>query len=148
MKLVYRWFPFLALLLSLLLFSACSDSLQKPTGLEDELVGDIELVEDSANSEDDHTLLENTEIKDKAIDDKEDNDDTEAVITEEESTSSVTAKDESGEKTTNKNTKRSGNQSTQKNKQTSTRDRKSTRLNSSHVAISYAVFCLKKKKSK
>src|SRR5207253_10685127 len=26
-----------------------------------------------------------------------------------------------------------------------TRDRKSTRLNSSHVAISYAVFCLKKK---
>src|SRR5690625_5931174 len=26
------------------------------------------------------------------------------------------------------------------------RDRKSTRLNSSHVAISYAVFCLKKKK--
>src|SRR5207253_4651532 len=27
-----------------------------------------------------------------------------------------------------------------------TRDRKSTRLNSSHVAISYAVFCLKKKK--
>src|SRR5690625_6333761 len=28
----------------------------------------------------------------------------------------------------------------------STRDRKSTRLNSSHVATSYAVFCLKKKK--
>src|SRR5207302_10573662 len=28
------------------------------------------------------------------------------------------------------------------------RDRKSTRLNSSHVKISYAVFCLKKKKSK
>src|SRR5438067_9942925 len=27
-------------------------------------------------------------------------------------------------------------------------DRKSTRLNSSHVSISYAVFCLKKKKSK
>src|SRR5690349_22684572 len=27
-----------------------------------------------------------------------------------------------------------------------TRDRKSTRLNSSHVEISYAVFCLKKKK--
>src|SRR5690625_6397532 len=26
------------------------------------------------------------------------------------------------------------------------RDRKSTRLNSSHVAISYAVFCLKKKR--
>src|SRR5437870_10862273 len=30
----------------------------------------------------------------------------------------------------------------------SCRDRKSTRLNSSHVAISYAVFCLKKKKKK
>src|SRR5207253_5611488 len=29
---------------------------------------------------------------------------------------------------------------------TTRRDRKSTRLNSSHVAISYAVFCLKKKK--
>src|SRR5438067_9929663 len=29
----------------------------------------------------------------------------------------------------------------------SCRDRKSTRLNSSHVSISYAVFCLKKKKN-
>src|SRR5699024_11502291 len=28
------------------------------------------------------------------------------------------------------------------------RDRKSTRLNSSHVSISYAVFCLKKKKNR
>src|SRR5439155_4274947 len=32
-------------------------------------------------------------------------------------------------------------------KQSARKDRKSTRLNSSHVAISYAVFCLKKKKS-
>src|SRR5690554_7627220 len=31
---------------------------------------------------------------------------------------------------------------------TDTADRKSTRLNSSHVRISYAVFCLKKKKTK
>src|SRR6266542_5421958 len=30
----------------------------------------------------------------------------------------------------------------------SRRDRKSTRLNSSHGSISYAVFCLKKKKNK
>src|SRR5436305_12756083 len=30
-------------------------------------------------------------------------------------------------------------------KRTSHKDRKSTRLNSSHVRISYAVFCLKKK---
>src|SRR5436309_4756049 len=30
----------------------------------------------------------------------------------------------------------------------SSTDRKSTRLNSSHVKISYAVFCLKKKKKK
>src|SRR5262245_62667569 len=30
----------------------------------------------------------------------------------------------------------------------STGDRKSTRLNSSHLGISYAVFCLKKKKKK
>src|SRR5579884_3845758 len=29
-----------------------------------------------------------------------------------------------------------------------TEDRKSTRLNSSHVAISYAVFCLKKKNAR
>src|SRR5437773_11353329 len=28
------------------------------------------------------------------------------------------------------------------------RDRKSTRLNSSHITISYAVFCLKKKKKR
>src|SRR5438876_4946358 len=31
---------------------------------------------------------------------------------------------------------------------TQERDRKSTRLNSSHPSISYAVFCLKKKKNK
>src|SRR5690349_24169158 len=31
---------------------------------------------------------------------------------------------------------------------TAREDRKSTRLNSSHVEISYAVFCLKKKKKK
>src|SRR2546426_3520557 len=31
---------------------------------------------------------------------------------------------------------------------TRSRDRKSTRLNSSHLVISYAVFCLKKKKKK
>src|SRR5204863_9437374 len=31
-------------------------------------------------------------------------------------------------------------------KRTERKDRKSTRLNSSHVEISYAVFCLKKKK--
>src|SRR5690242_21493116 len=30
--------------------------------------------------------------------------------------------------------------------QPATRDRKSTRLNSSHMSISYAVFCLKKKR--
>src|SRR5437660_4127298 len=35
-----------------------------------------------------------------------------------------------------------------KNPTTRFLDRKSTRLNSSHVAISYAVFCLKKKKKK
>src|SRR5690349_23063951 len=33
-------------------------------------------------------------------------------------------------------------------RRSSTVDRKSTRLNSSHVEISYAVFCLKKKKKK
>src|SRR5215813_14534841 len=32
--------------------------------------------------------------------------------------------------------------------ETTARDRKSTRLNSSHVRISYAVFCLKKKTHK
>src|SRR5699024_12178474 len=34
-----------------------------------------------------------------------------------------------------------------KKKLPSDQDRKSTRLNSSHVSISYAVFCLKKKKN-
>src|SRR5699024_11746189 len=34
------------------------------------------------------------------------------------------------------------------NKLASQQDRKSTRLNSSHVSISYAVFCLKKKRTK
>src|SRR5205814_5429665 len=34
----------------------------------------------------------------------------------------------------------------EKNLQSFIRDRKSTRLNSSHLGISYAVFCLKKKK--
>src|SRR5438874_6154320 len=33
-----------------------------------------------------------------------------------------------------------------RNRRGASRDRKSTRLNSSHVEISYAVFCLKKKK--
>src|SRR5207248_11304002 len=36
----------------------------------------------------------------------------------------------------------------QKNKLAAGKDRKSTRLNSSHRTISYAVFCLKKKKTK
>src|SRR5438034_6963875 len=36
----------------------------------------------------------------------------------------------------------------QENAQIGERDRKSTRLNSSHTVISYAVFCLKKKKKK
>src|SRR5690349_23711290 len=36
----------------------------------------------------------------------------------------------------------------QRDAQLCARDRKSTRLNSSHVEISYAVFCLKKKKNK
>src|SRR5690625_7072254 len=40
----------------------------------------------------------------------------------------------------------SGPQSPVAAPRSSQRDRKSTRLNSSHVAISYAVFCLKKKK--
>src|SRR5258708_29742178 len=35
-----------------------------------------------------------------------------------------------------------------RNHETRHRDRKSTRLNSSHQIISYAVFCLKKKKKK
>src|SRR5690349_23339865 len=38
--------------------------------------------------------------------------------------------------------------STRSNDPNPVADRKSTRLNSSHVEISYAVFCLKKKKKK
>src|SRR5256885_6716349 len=36
----------------------------------------------------------------------------------------------------------------QRSKRRNIQDRKSTRLNSSHLVISYAVFCLKKKKKK
>src|SRR5437867_6097138 len=39
-------------------------------------------------------------------------------------------------------------QATEKNAMQDASDRKSTRLNSSHRTISYAVFCLKKKKKK
>src|SRR5205807_5835977 len=39
-------------------------------------------------------------------------------------------------------------QSGGKGRHSALRDRKSTRLNSSHLVISYAVFCLKKKKKK
>src|SRR5205807_10510284 len=39
-----------------------------------------------------------------------------------------------------------GHASTRRAELGSRRDRKSTRLNSSHLVISYAVFCLKKKK--
>src|SRR5690554_7489560 len=45
-----------------------------------------------------------------------------------------------GERFRSKHSKASGNGNR--------KDRKSTRLNSSHVRISYAVFCLKKKKKK
>src|SRR5688500_20046298 len=37
-------------------------------------------------------------------------------------------------------------QGSRKNEESGLKDRKSTRLNSSHLVISYAVFCLKKKK--
>src|SRR5690606_41265180 len=43
---------------------------------------------------------------------------------------------------------RGGRQGTGLTAVPSSRDRKSTRLNSSHVKISYAVFCLKKKNKK
>src|SRR5699024_6166286 len=43
---------------------------------------------------------------------------------------------------TNKQTNKETNK--QNNRETNNQDRKSTRLNSSHVSISYAVFCLKK----
>src|SRR5256885_8201049 len=44
------------------------------------------------------------------------------------------------------NLRQSGAQTTEQNQlPTGLQDRKSTRLNSSHLVISYAVFCLKKK---
>src|SRR5438477_3324056 len=42
---------------------------------------------------------------------------------------------------------RTGPDNTRKAAEEEEQDRKSTRLNSSHMSISYAVFCLKKKKS-
>src|SRR5438045_5670627 len=43
---------------------------------------------------------------------------------------------------------RTGPDSARSESKAGRRDRKSTRLNSSHLGISYAVFCLKKKKKK
>src|SRR2546426_9312464 len=42
---------------------------------------------------------------------------------------------------------RGGTKAVQRHPHRATGDRKSTRLNSSHLVISYAVFCLKKKKT-
>src|SRR5256885_5209371 len=42
-------------------------------------------------------------------------------------------------------TKPTGTDTARRFRQPSAKDRKSTRLNSSHLVISYAVFCLKKK---
>src|SRR2546426_7220484 len=47
-----------------------------------------------------------------------------------------------------KNSESNRIQSRRKLKKATEADRKSTRLNSSHLVISYAVFCLKKKKNK
>src|SRR5438034_3997214 len=47
-----------------------------------------------------------------------------------------------------KRAKYRGGASTEYARSANTPDRKSTRLNSSHTVISYAVFCLKKKKKK
>src|SRR5438067_12901102 len=47
-----------------------------------------------------------------------------------------------------RSTRRTAPRSTQRARRAGPKDRKSTRLNSSHVSISYAVFCLKKKKEK
>src|SRR2546430_6975361 len=44
-------------------------------------------------------------------------------------------------------TRRSANSAALLTRMSTVRDRKSTRLNSSHSQISYAVFCLKKKKT-
>src|SRR5574341_2066062 len=48
----------------------------------------------------------------------------------------------------NKNPSARGATSSPPSRTTCARDRKSTRLNSSHQLISYAVFCLKKKNNK
>src|SRR5256885_7077391 len=48
--------------------------------------------------------------------------------------------------TSSKKTATSSKGTRESSKRTVTSDRKSTRLNSSHLVISYAVFCLKKKK--
>src|SRR5699024_11690892 len=58
-------------------------------------------------------------------------------------TSISTSSDNSGE--TSQDTKDVCRRPEESNGEIRTRDRKSTRLNSSHVSISYAVFCLKKK---
>src|SRR5690625_5940808 len=71
------------------------------------------------------------------------------LINESENQPTTTQKTEqrdSGNQSAAKSNTTSENTSTENSKSESKKDRKSTRLNSSHVAISYAVFCLKKKK--
>src|SRR5690606_41453582 len=58
----------------------------------------------------------------------------------------ATMRDESAFLTTQTDKKKPFSQSFRRNNMIPVIDRKSTRLNSSHVKISYAVFCLKKKK--
>src|SRR5438045_4994697 len=53
------------------------------------------------------------------------------------------AEEQRGARATTQREQRGGGQHGER-----TQDRKSTRLNSSHLGISYAVFCLKKKKKK
>src|SRR2546426_8535914 len=52
-----------------------------------------------------------------------------------------------GDRNTSSSTQRSSLGNGERAQANWSRDRKSTRLNSSHLVISYAVFCLKKKKN-
>jgi len=140
-----RWFPLVLLTFMLLLFTACGESLQKPTGLEDdssshELVGKEENT--SYANEDDDESEEDADESDEAVDedkseaDEEEEDkssiskDGDKSSTKKETTTKLSAKDEnqtstkstgsssSNEKVTSKQSSKSSTKSSDKKSNT------------------------------
>lgn len=124
-----RWIPYLILVFSLLFFTACGGSLQKPTGLEDNLSEETTLADESStNAEIDkevNDLEENN--KDKDADETTEKDDTKTNELDEKLDTDKNSSSETKKKKGNKNTTSSSNASSstkQSNQSTSKSDAK------------------------